>query len=200
MTLGLFVLLQALAGMIWGGNAATPSRRRSRIRGYQVGGHRVLFSPERPVHRRRGRVAGGRALVVLFQRTTLGLRMRAAAFDPEVARLLGVRGRRGCSRSAGRWPRWSARWPACWSRRRCFVAPNNFDAVLVFGFTAAVIGGLDSPGGAVIGGLVLGLRAVSYVAGYLERRHRRRMCALVILIAVLMVRPERPVRRTRERV
>ena len=68
-----------------------------------------------------------------------------------------------------------------------FVGPNNFDAVLVFGFTAAVLGGLDSPPGAVVGGLLLGL-CLSYVAGY-AGSSLVTLSALLLLIAVLMVRP-----------
>ena len=46
-----------------------------------------------------------------------------------------------------------------------FVGPNQFDPILIFGFIAAVLGGLDSPVGAVVGGVLLGL-ALSYVSGY----------------------------------
>jgi branched-chain amino acid transport system permease protein len=64
--------------------------------------------------------------------------------------LLGVRVGRMFT-SAGRWPRSPARSPACSSRRRCSSRPNNFDPILISGFVAAVLGGLDSPPGAVIG-------------------------------------------------
>jgi branched-chain amino acid transport system permease protein len=50
-----------------------------------------------------------------------------------------------------------------------------------------VLGGLDSPPGAVVGGLALGL-ALSYVSGY-EGSALEPIAALVILVAVLMVRP-----------
>lgn len=68
-----------------------------------------------------------------------------------------------------------------------FVGPNAFDAILIFGFTAAVIGGLDSPPGAVVGGVLLGL-ALSYLSGY-AGSDVVTFGALVILILVLMVRP-----------
>jgi len=65
--------------------------------------------------------------------------------------------------------------------------PTYMDQVLVFGFTGAILGGLDSPPGAVVGGLVMGF-ALSYVGGYLGS-DLETVGALVILIAVLMVRP-----------
>ena len=123
---------------------------------------------------------------MLFRRTDLGLQMRAAAFAPEVSRLLGVR--------VGRM--FTAGWALAslagslagvLVAPAVFVAPTNFDAVLVFGFTAAVLGGLESPPGALVGGVLLGL-ALSYVSGYLGAEMVT-LGALVILVATLMVRP-----------
>ena len=68
-----------------------------------------------------------------------------------------------------------------------FVGPNTFDPLLVFGFTAAVLGGLDSPVGGVVGGLILGV-SLSYVSGYAGSALVT-LAALAILIAVLMLRP-----------
>jgi branched-chain amino acid transport system permease protein len=122
----------------------------------------------------------------LFQWTRLGLQMRASAFAPTVARLQGVRVGRMLTLG------WALA-AVCGSLAgllvapSVFVGPNNFDPVLVFGFTAAVLGGLDSPGGAVIGGLTLGL-VLSYVSGYWGASLVN-LSALVVLIAVLMVRP-----------
>jgi branched-chain amino acid transport system permease protein len=67
------------------------------------------------------------------------------------------------------------------------VGPNQFDPILVFGFTAAVIGGLESPAGAVVGGLTLGC-ALSYVAGYVSTDISA-FAAFAVLMAVLMARP-----------
>jgi branched-chain amino acid transport system permease protein len=68
-----------------------------------------------------------------------------------------------------------------------FVSPNAFDPILVFGFAAAVLGGLDSPLGAVVGGLVLGL-LLAYLSGYAGSEVVT-LGALVVVIVVLMVRP-----------
>jgi branched-chain amino acid transport system permease protein len=68
-----------------------------------------------------------------------------------------------------------------------FLHPNNMDGVFVTGFTAAVIGGLDSPVGALVGGLGLGI-VLSWVSGYVGG-DLVTLAALVALIAVLMVRP-----------
>src|SRR6266566_4265085 len=71
-----------------------------------------------------------------------------------------------------------------------FLYPNSMDTIFVFGFTAAVIGGLDSPVGAVTGGLLLGL-ALSYAGGYLPSgANLVPVVALGILVVVLMVRPD----------
>ena len=87
--LGLLILLEAGAGMIWG-NTPRSFPPAFSIRGYDVGGTRLLFSPNDTftVLVVLGVAAG---LAVLFRGTALGLRMRAAALAPEVARMLGVR-------------------------------------------------------------------------------------------------------------
>ena len=61
------------------------------------------------------------------------------------------------------------------------------DSIFVLGFTAAVIGGLDSPVGAIVGGLILGV-ALNYVGGYLGS-NLVPMFGLIALMAVLMIRP-----------
>jgi branched-chain amino acid transport system permease protein len=183
-TLGLLILLQAVAGMIWGGTPRSFPPAFS-ISGYDIAGHRVLFSPF-DLFTVLAVVAVAVALFAFFRGTSLGLRMRASALEPTVARLQGVRV--GRMLTVG----WAlaalvGSLAGLLVAPAVFVGPNNFDAVLVFGFTAAVIGGLDSPGGGVIGGLVLGL-CLSYVSGYAGSALVT-LAALVVLIAVLMVRP-----------
>jgi branched-chain amino acid transport system permease protein len=126
------------------------------------------------------------ALVVLFRFTDLGLRMRAAAFNGEVSRLLGVRVGRMLTLG------WALA-AAVGAVAGMLIAggdlvnPAFMDPFVIYGFIAAVLGGLDSPLGSVIGGLILGL-SLSYVTGYVGE-HLAPLVALGILMVVLLVRP-----------
>jgi branched-chain amino acid transport system permease protein len=183
-TIGLLILLQAIAGMIWGGTPRSFPPAFS-IRGYRVGGHTLFFGPF-DLFTVIAVLAVALALALLFRATNLGLMLRASAFEPEVARLQGVRVGRmftlGWALAAV-----AGSLAGLLIAPAVFVGPNNFDPVTVFGFTAAVLGGLDSPVGALVGGLVLGL-SLSYVSGYAGSALVT-LAALAILIAVLMVRP-----------
>jgi branched-chain amino acid transport system permease protein len=192
--LGLLILLEAIAGMIWG-NTPRSFPPAFSIEGYEVGGTRVLFSPN-DAFIVLVVIGVALALAVLFRRTSVGLKMRAAAFRPEVARMLGVRVGRMLTLG------WAlaalvGSLAGVLVAPEVFVGPNQFDSILIFGFTAAVIGGLDSPVGAVVGGVLLGL-ALSYVSGY-EGSSLVTLAALVVLIAVLMIRPGGLFSSTRER-
>lgn len=183
-TLGLYTVIVAIAGMIWG-NTPRSFPAAFSLRGYKVGSTTLLFTPNDTfIVVMVIAVAVGLALV--FRATSLGLRMRAAAFAPEVARLLGVRV--GQMFTVG----WALAAVAgalagVLVAPSTFLGPNSFDPILISGFVAAVLGGLDSPPGAVVGGLILGL-ALSYVSGY-EGSALVPLAALVILVLVLMVRP-----------
>jgi len=89
LTLGLYTLLIAVAGMIWG-NTPRSFPAAFSLRGYQVGGTTLLFTPNDTFIVLVVLAVAG-LLALLFRATPLGLQMRAAAFAPEVARLLGVR-------------------------------------------------------------------------------------------------------------
>jgi branched-chain amino acid transport system permease protein len=182
--LGLYTLLVAVAGMIWG-NTPRSFPAAFSIRGYEVGGTRLLFTPN-DTFIVLVVVAVALGLALLFRATALGLQMRAAAFKPEVAQLLGVRVGRmftlGWALAAV-----AGALAGVLIAPTVFLGPNSFDPILISGFVAAVLGGLDSPPGAVVGGLVLGL-ALSYVSGY-EGSALVPLAALVILVVVLMVRP-----------
>jgi branched-chain amino acid transport system permease protein len=192
--LGLLVLLEAIAGMIWG-NTPKSFPAAFSIRGYKVGSTTLLFAPN-DLFIVLLVLGVALALALLFRYTSVGLRMRAAAFQPEVARLLGVRVGRMLTLG------WAlaalvGSIAGVLVAPSVFVGPNTFDPILIFGFTAAVLGGLDSPLGAVVGGLVLGL-ALSYVSGY-EGDSVVTLASLVILVLVLMVRPTGLFSATQER-
>jgi branched-chain amino acid transport system permease protein len=183
-TIGLYTLLVAVAGMIWG-NQPRAFPAAFSLQGYKVGGTTLLFSPN-DLFIVLVVLAMSGILALLFRATTLGLQMRAAAFAPEVARLLGTRVGRmftlGWALAAV-----AGSLAGVLVAPSVFLGPNNFDPILISGFVAAVLGGLDSPPGAVVGGIVLGL-ALSYVSGY-EGSALAPLAALVILVVVLMVRP-----------
>src|SRR3954470_4045327 len=180
-TLGLLILLQAGAGMIWGGTPHSYPPAFT-IRGYT---RDLLLSPSDLFVV--GAVAvTAIALFLLFRRTDVGLKMRAAAFAPEVARLLGVRVGRMLTLG------WAlaalvGSLAGVLIAPSVFVGPNQFDSVLVFGFTAAVIGGVERPVGAIAGGIVLDC-ALSYVSGYVSSDIVT-LGAFAALITVLMIRP-----------
>jgi branched-chain amino acid transport system permease protein len=182
--LGLYTLLVAIAGMIWG-NTPRSFPAAFSLRGYEVGGTRLLFTPN-DTFIVLVVVAVAAGLALLFRATTLGLQMRASAFKPEIAQLLGVRVGRmftlGWALAA-----LTGSLAGVLIAPSVFLGPNSFDPILISGFVAAVLGGLDSPPGAVIGGLALGL-ALSYVAGY-EGSALVPLAALAILVVVLMLRP-----------
>lgn len=187
-TLGLLIFMQALAGMIWGNAQSHSYPPKYSIVGYKAGDRTLNFSPN-DLFIVLSVLVVVVALYVLFQRTPVGLRMRAAAFNPEVSRLLGVRVGRmltlGWALAAGLG---ALAGVLAAGTTTGYVQPvGPFDVLLVYGFTAAVIGGLDSPIGAVVGGLLLGL-ALSYLNAY-ESNQIPTMYAFLILITVLMVRP-----------
>jgi branched-chain amino acid transport system permease protein len=128
------------------------------------------------------------ALALLFTRTRLGLRLRAAAFAPEVARLLGVRVARMTTVA------WALA-SAAGALAAMLVLPSGLgltptamDGVFITAFTAAVIGGLDSAVGAVVGGLAVGV-VVNYVTGYAGNPNLANLAVLALLVIVLLVRP-----------
>jgi branched-chain amino acid transport system permease protein len=128
-------------------------------------------------------------LGAFFRFTKLGLAMRAGALNRDAARLLGVR--TGWLLALG-WG-FAAALGAVSGMMvapTVFLTPNMMQAVLIYAFAAAVLGGLESPVGAVVGGLALGVllsmlgQYVSFVTTELQLP-----VALGVLLLVLLVRP-----------
>jgi len=183
-TLGLFVAIEALAAILFG-NQFQSFPAPFGVDGFRVGSVDLALTGNDRYRIVAVLVAAG-LLLALFRFTNLGLRLRAAAFGQEVARLLGVRVGRMLTLGwalAGLFGSLAGLLIAGGS----LFSPSYMQGVVVFGFTAAVLGGLDSFGGAVVGGLVLGFTQ-SLVAGYVASSLVT-MAALAILILVLLLRP-----------
>jgi branched-chain amino acid transport system permease protein len=128
-------------------------------------------------------------LYVFFQYTRIGLAMRAAAANPDSARLVGVRV--GWMVALG-WGMAAAIGAVAGMMIApvVFLEPNMMLSILLYGFAGAVVGGLTSPGGAVLGGFSVGILEnlagtyVPYVGSELKLT-----IALVLIVAVLVVKP-----------
>ena len=126
---------------------------------------------------------------LLLQRTTLGLAMRAAAHHPEASRLLGIR---VSWMLALGWGLASAvgAVSGILVAPILLLEPNMMQTVIIYAFAAAVLGGIESPLGAVIGGLIVGVTvnlAGAYVPGV--GGDLQLAVAFAIIIAVLVLRP-----------
>lgn len=183
-TIGMLVFLEGLAGIIYGGQYRSFPAAFS-ITGLHAGSLALGISLNDCF------VAGAvllaaLALAAMFRYTPAGLRLRATAFNAYAARLLGVRVGRVLTLG------WAlagliGALAGVLVSPATFLYPASMDSIFVLGFTAAVIGGLDSPAGAVAGGLILGV-ALNYVGGYLGS-NLVPIFGLAALILVLMVRP-----------
>lgn len=184
LTLGLFIVFNALAAVIFG-NGVRSFPAPFGVRGIEVGDTTIAITGF-GIFTILAVLAVMGLLVLLFRFTDLGLRMRASAFNQEVARLLGVRV--GSMLTLG-WALASlvGSLSGLLIGGGSLVSPDFMDSVVVFGFVAAVLGGLDSPLGAVVGGLLLGL-SLSFVSGYLSSQLVA-LAALFILMLVLTLRP-----------
>ena len=184
-TLGLALLLNGLMNVEWGGGERQFHGPFS-TRTIDVGGVPISVQDI-------GIVAVSIGLVVLlglfFRYTKLGLGLRAAALNPASSRLAGVRV--GWMLALG----WGlaavlGAVAGMMIATVLFLDPNMMQTVLLYAFAAAILGGLDSPVGAVVGGIVLGLtidllgRYVDWIGSTLKLP-----VALLLILAFLLVRP-----------
>jgi branched-chain amino acid transport system permease protein len=185
-TLGLFILLNGLMRWIWG-----PENR---------GFERVL--PDDAISLGSidtsvdalGTVAVlllvAGALYLIFQKTTLGLTMRAAAANPDESRLVAVPVGRMlmlgwglaavCGALAG-----------VLVAPSLFLDPNMMGPVMIYAFAAAVLGGFDSPFGAILGGWIIGITE-NLAGSYVDfiGQDLKILVPLAIILAVLLARPQ----------
>jgi branched-chain amino acid transport system permease protein len=185
LTIGLLIVINGLTGWIWGADVKavdSPFPNRSidvagvSISSQDIGTFGVCLV----------------SVIVLwtfFRFTTLGLAMRSVAVNADASRLMGVRV--GWMLALG----WGfaavlGAIAGLMAAPTAFLDPNMMLVILVYAFAAAVLGGIDSPVGAIVGGLILGV-AVNllgrYVGGVGEEL--KLPTALAILLIVLLVRP-----------
>src|SRR5215475_4907600 len=182
--IALFAIINSLAGSIWDYNVKsfpTPFGSQSIL------GNGLLSSHDA------GMIGVTLFMLVLlylfFRHTRIGLAMRAAAANPESARLAGIRV--GWMIALG--------WGMAASLGAVagmliapvvFLEPNMMLSILLYGFAGAVLGGLSSPAGAVLGGFVVGV--IENLAGtfipYVGRELKLPI-ALALIVAVLSISP-----------
>ncbi|PXX63124.1 amino acid/amide ABC transporter membrane protein 1 (HAAT family) [Nocardia tenerifensis] len=129
-------------------------------------------------------------LYLLFRYTKVGLAMRAVACNPQSAKLVGIRV--GAVLAFG----WGlaalvGAVSGVLSAPLLFLEPNMMGGVLIYAFAAATLGGFDSPGGAVAGGLIVGV-AETLTGAYVDAigTELKIGVPLVIILGVLLVRPQ----------
>ena len=127
------------------------------------------------------------ALFAFFQHTTLGLTMRAAAQNPGSSRLLGIRVGRmlmlgwGLAGAIGAVA-------GMMVAPVVFLDPGMMTGVLIYAFAGALIGGIDSPLGAIVGGFLVGVLE-NLLGTYVVGTDLKLTVALVLIVGVLVVRP-----------
>jgi branched-chain amino acid transport system permease protein len=126
-------------------------------------------------------------LYVFFRFTPLGLAMRAAAQNPESSRLVGIRV--GWMLALG-WGLAAAigAIAGMMVAPTVYLDPNMMAGILLYAFAAALVGGVDSPGGAVLGGFIVGVLE-NLLGAYVIGNELKLSVALVLIISVLVIRP-----------
>jgi len=184
-TIGLILVFNGLAGWIWSAEVrAFPSPFPNDT--WDVGGVAISVQDV-------GTIAIVLVLVALlwafFQFTKIGLALRASALNPDASRLVGVRV--GWMLAIG----WGlaallGAVAGMLTAPTIFLDPNMMQAILIYAFAAAVLGGIDSPLDAVAGGLLLGV-GLNLIGTYSDfvGADLKLPVALLIILIVLLVRP-----------
>ena len=185
LTIGMFIAINGLDGWIFGPEVKafeSPFPNRSVV----VGGVSISIQDIGTFGVCLGTVV---ALWLFFRLTTLGLAMRAVAFNPDASRLMGVRV--GWMLALG----WGfaavlGAIAGMMAAPTVFLDPDMMLVVLVYAFAAAVLGGIDSPVGAVVGGLLIGV-VINLLGAYVDfvGQELRLPTALAVLLLVLVIRP-----------
>ena len=189
-TIGLLIAINGVVLWVWGGE---PRALQSPF-GNDVYDIRGVVITENDI----GTIVVAFGIVLLlwalFRFTKVGLAIRAAAVNPHEARLVGVRVTWMLALGWGLAATLGAV-AGMLTAPTVGLDPNMMQAVLIYAFAAAVLGGIDSPVGAVVGGLLLGvlLNLLSYLAQYdlfdWFTEELRLPMALLLILVVLLVKP-----------
>lgn len=179
--IGLLLGLNALAGLVWGyALIKFPSPMANVSTGtFLISAHDLFVIA----------VTFGQLLLLFmfFSFTKLGLAMKAAAQNPQSARLVGIRV--GQMLSLG-WGMASALGAVAGMLVApiVYLDPNMMLNVLLYAFASALLGGLGSPAGAAAGGLIFGV-VENLVGTYVIGHELKLTFALVVVVIVLLVKP-----------
>jgi branched-chain amino acid transport system permease protein len=180
--IGLFVVFHALAGVLFGymiQDFPTPFRALRQFRNPYVGPHEM------------GMVATilvvSAIIFALLRWTRIGLAMRAAAENPTSSQLCGIPV--GWMLALG----WGVAAvlgsvAGILAAPVVYLEPNMMSGILIYGFAAALVGGIDNPWGAVAGGILVGI-AENLMGTYVVGTELKFTVALVLILGVLLVRP-----------
>ncbi|KPJ48668.1 MAG: ABC transporter permease [Dehalococcoidia bacterium DG_22] len=196
-TLGLFAILNNVATWRWGGiPKGFPAPPEIQVTGVKFFGEGALDIGPTVVSYHDLTIlvfAVGimAALYLFFQYTPLGLAMRATAQNPIASRLMGIRVGRmlavGWALSAA-----VGAVAGMLIAHLILLQPPMMMGVLLYAFAAAVLGGLDSPVGAIVGGLIIGITenlVGTYTPQDILGPDMKLTVTLIIIVLVLLVRP-----------
>ena len=128
------------------------------------------------------------ALFAFFRFTPIGLAMRASAQNPDSARLVGIRVSWMLALGWGLAAAIGAV-AGMMVAPVLFLDPNMMAGVLLYGFAAALLGGIDNPLGAVVGGFVVGVME-NLLGAYVIGTELKLTVALVLIVGTLTLRPD----------
>src|SRR5438067_5217238 len=165
-TVGLFIRIDGVVSWIWGGDFKyMQSPFGTKV--YHLGG----VSIARLYPGMLGVVLVSVVLVwALFRFTKLGLGMRAAALRPAESALVGVRVDSMLAIGWGLAAVLGAVAGLMAEPSQIFLSPTLMQPILVYAFAAAVLGGLESPAGALVGGLLIGV-SLTLIVGYVPQKY-----------------------------
>jgi branched-chain amino acid transport system permease protein len=127
------------------------------------------------------------ALFGFFRFTPIGLAMRAAAQNPDSARLVGIRVSWMLALGWGLAAAIGAV-AGMMIAPVVFLDPNMMAGILLYGFAAALLGGIDNPWGAVIGGFIVGV-VENLLGAYVIGTELKLTVALILIVGILTVKP-----------